>query len=167
MVESKPTALTLAKDFVEALLAGSHDHGFDYELCKAMTVVSASLDPNPRAVTRLTVTLAMCNVSGTLHGGAISTLFDVCTTVALATARREGFWEMAGVTRTLSITCLLPVFPGEEIEIVGEVVQIGKKLAHILAKMTLVRNGKLLATGVHDKANIDPSAAIFGRTSKL
>lgn len=33
--------------------------------------------------------------------------------------------------------------------------------------MTLVRNGKLLATGVHDKANIDPPAAIFGLTSKL
>lgn len=144
MVESKPTALTLAKDFVEALLAGSHDHGFDYELCKAMTVVSASLDPNPRAVTRLTVTLAMCNVSGTLHGGAISTLFDVCTTVALATARREGFWEMAGVTRTLSITCLLPVFPGEEIEIVGEVVQIGKKLGKRERKAEVSLDGFLL-----------------------
>ena len=35
---------------------------------------------------------------------------------------------MPGVTRTLSTTCLLPVFPGEEIEIEGEVVQIGKKL---------------------------------------
>ena len=188
MAESKPAALTLAKDFVEAMLAGRHDPSFEYELCKALTVVSASLTPKPRAVARLTVTLAMCNLSGTLHGGAISTLFDVWTTVALATARREGYWELAGVTRTLSTTCLLPVFPGDEIEIEGEVVQIGKKLgkrrrkieayfnifaneslviAHILAKMTLVRNGKLVATGVHDKANIDPPAMISGRNSKL
>lgn len=167
MAEPKPTALTLAQNFVEAMLTTGHDDGFDYELCKAMTVVSASSTPKPRAVTRLTVTHAMCNPSGTLHGGAISTLFDVCTTVALAIASREGYWQMAGVTRTLSTTCLIPVFPGEEIEIEGEVVQIGKKLAHILAKMTLVMNGKLVATGVHDKANIDPPAAMPGRSSKL
>lgn len=91
MAESKPTALTLAQNFVEVLLTFGHHHGFDYELCKAMTVVSASLTPKPRVVTRLTVTHAMCNPSGTLHGGAISTLFDVCTTVALATASRKGY----------------------------------------------------------------------------
>ena len=129
MAESESTALDLARTSVEVMLAAaSHDRSFDHELCKAMKVVSASLTPRPRAVTRLTVTPAMCNVAGTLHGGATSTLVDVCTTVALATARRDGFWEMAGVTRTLSTTCLLPVFPGEEIEIEGEVVQIGKRL---------------------------------------
>ncbi|KAL9135854.1 MAG: hypothetical protein Q9175_002943 [Cornicularia normoerica] len=185
MAESKPASLSHAHNLATEMLASVHDSDFDYNLCKALTVVSASLTPMPRVVTRLTVTLAMCNTVGSLHGGAISTLFDVCTTVALVTARR---WEMAGVTRTLSITCLAPAFPGEEIEIEGEVAQIGKKLgkgggrfeglcntpanpalviAHILAKMTLVRNGKLLATGVHDKANIDPPAVMAGRNSKL
>ena len=106
-------------------LTASHRHCFDYELCKAMTVVSASLAPSLRVVVRLTVTRAMCNSFGNLHGGAISTLFDVCTTVALATAQR---WEAPGVTRILSTTCLVPVFPGEEIEIEGELAQIGKKL---------------------------------------
>ena len=128
MIASEPAALTLAKEFVEVLLTATDGHNFDYELCKAMTVVSASLTPNPRAVTRLTVTLPMCNISGNLHGGAISTLFDVCTTVALAAARRKGFWELTGVTRTLSTTCLRPVLAGEEIEIEGEVVQIGRSL---------------------------------------
>ena len=70
----------------------------------------------------------MCNISGNLHGGAISTLFDVCTTTALAVARRRGFWELAGVTRTLNTTCLRPVMAGEEIEIEGEVLQVGKNL---------------------------------------
>lgn len=125
MAQSEPAALSFAQTFVTAMLEAGRGHGFDYDLCKAMTVVSASLKPKTRVTIRLTVTLAMCNPSGTLHGGAISTLFDVCTTVALATARR---WEMPGVTRTLSTTCLSPVFPGEEIEIEGEVVQIGKKL---------------------------------------
>ena len=125
MAESNPATLTFAKVLLESMLTSSPDRSFDSELVKAMTLVSASLTPKPRLVTRLTVTPAMCNSLGTLHGGAICTLFDVCTTLALATARK---WELAGVTRTLSTTCLVPVFPGEEIEIVGELVQIGKKL---------------------------------------
>lgn len=123
--ESDSAAVTFAKTFVERMLAVDTYHEFAYELCKDMTVVAASYTPQARVVSRLTVTLAMCNPVGTLHGGAICTLFDVCTTVALATARR---WEMPGVTRTLSTTCLVPVFPGDEIEIEGEVLQVGKKL---------------------------------------
>ena len=119
------TPLDSAKVFLEAMLAISPDQGFDLGFCKAMTVVSASQTPRLRVVTRLTVSLAMCNNFGTLHGGAICTLFDVCTTLALATAHQ---WEIPGVTRTLSTTCLVPVYHGEEIEIEGEVVQVGKKL---------------------------------------
>ena len=40
-------------------------------------------------------------------------------------------------------------------------------VAHILGKMTLVKNGKLVATGVHDKANIDPPTAMSIQDSKL
>lgn len=146
---SEPTALTLAKEFVEVVLTANHDHGFDYELCKAMTIVSASLTPNPRAVTRLTVTPAMCNISGNLHGGAISTLFDVCTTTALAVARRRGFWELAGVTRTLNTTCLRPVMAGEEIEIAGEVLQIGKNLGiYYWKRISVVVNVTFLLIGL-------------------
>lgn len=32
------------------------------------------------------------------------------------------------MTRTLSTTCLVPVFPGEDIEIEAEVLQTGKKM---------------------------------------
>ena len=125
MAESDSAALTFAKTFGEGMLAAKSNHSFEYELCKNMTVLSASQTPKARTVSRLTVTHAMCNAVGTLHGGAICTLFDICTTLALATARK---WETSGVTRTLSTTCLVPVFPGEEIEIEGEVLQVGKKL---------------------------------------
>ena len=125
MADPDPDALTFAKIFFEAMNTVTPDHCFDYDLFKAMTLVSASFAPKSRVVSRLTVTPAMCNPSGTLHGGAITTLFDGCTTMALATARK---WEVPGVTRTLSTTCLVPVYPGEEIEIEGEVVQVGKKL---------------------------------------
>lgn len=166
MADPEPdhAALAFAKTFVEAMLAISPAHRFDAELCKAMTMISASHTPTARIVARLTVTPAMCNPGGTLHGGAICTLFDVCTTVALAMARK---WEIPGVTRTLSTTCLVPVSPGEEILVEGEVAQVGKKLAHIIGKMTLVRNGKLVATGVHDKVNVETSAAMSSAVSKL
>lgn len=40
-------------------------------------------------------------------------------------------------------------------------------IAHIVAKMTLVQNGRLLATGVHDKAVVDPQVVTSRRSSKL
>ena len=51
----------------------------------------------------------------------------------------------------------------------GSSLLIGNPLmiAHIVAKMTLVKSDKLVATGVHDKANVDPSATMSGRGPKL
>ena len=132
MAESKPAAPSDARDLATKMLTMVDDGIFDHNLSRALTVVSASRIPKPRVLTRLTVTRAMCNVVGTLHGGAISTLFDMCTTLALIVART---WEIAGVTRTLSVTCLAPVFLGEEIEIEGEVVQVGKKLGKCRGEM--------------------------------
>ena len=134
MAEPDPdrAALAFAKTFINATLEINPAHRFDAELCKAMTMVSASQNPKARIVARLTVTPAMCNPGGTLHGGAICTLFDVCTSVALATAQK---WKMPGVTRTLSTTCLVPVSPGEEIDVEGEVAQIGKKLGEWREKL--------------------------------
>ena len=40
-------------------------------------------------------------------------------------------------------------------------------IAHTVAKMTLVKNGRLMATGVHDKAVIDQQALMSRRVLKL
>ena len=40
-------------------------------------------------------------------------------------------------------------------------------LAHTVAKVTLVQNGRLVATGVHDKAVVDRQAVMSRRSSKL
>ena len=125
MPESDSAFLTFANTFIKETQAANFDHDFASRLCKDMTLVSASQTPKTRLVSRLTVTLPMCNPLGVLHGGAIGTLFDVCTTVALGAARK---WENLGVTRSLSTTCLVPVHPGEEIEIEAEVLQVGKKM---------------------------------------
>ena len=73
-----------------------------------------------------------------LHGGAISTIFDLCTSFAVGCISRESpegepFWTNAGVSRTLGCTYLKPVPDGMKVRIVCDVVGVGKRLATIRA----------------------------------
>jgi acyl-coenzyme A thioesterase 13 len=59
-----------------------------------------------------TVQSGHCNNMQTLHGGCTATLFDICTTLPLAFVAGPGFWRMLGVSRTLTVSYLAPVFVG-------------------------------------------------------
>ena len=63
-----------------------------------------------------------------LHGGCTATIFDFCTTTALFPMSKPGFWEYAGVSRTLNVTYLKGVPVGEVCMVECEVVAIGKRL---------------------------------------
>jgi acyl-coenzyme A thioesterase 13 len=101
-----------------------------------------------------TVLQTLCNKGGNLHGGAATTLFDTLTTSALLTIAKPGFWDMLGVSRTLTVTFLRPVPLGTKVFVDCAVVAAGKKLSNLRGTMT-TSDGKVCVTCVHDKAAVE------------
>jgi uncharacterized protein (TIGR00369 family) len=110
-------------------------------------------------VFEFTVEASHTNRLGNLHGGCTATLFDICTTVALAPIAKPGFWAYAGVTRTLNVTYLRPMVEGEEIILECEVVHAGKRLCTIKGMMKRKSDGAITAICEHGKASIDPEVS--------
>lgn len=83
------------------------------------------------------------NSGGTLHGGAISTIIDQATTIAIA-----GLDDRYTVSVDLSVSFIGAAKEGDlEIEAICH--KVGKSLAFTSAEIT--SNGSLVATGKHTK----------------
>lgn len=119
-------------DFVNFVLAEPSYEGYDASfLRKHISYIKASLTPTPRVTSRVTCTHELCNGMGSMHGGATATIFDLCTTMPLTLIRKEGYWELPGVSRTLNVAYLKPVRMGEEVEVEAEIVSVGWRLGEI------------------------------------
>ncbi|TVY14461.1 Acyl-coenzyme A thioesterase 13 [Lachnellula arida] len=125
---------------------------------KDVQIVSASTNPG-RVVFRFKIQPEHCNRLGNMHGGCTATIFDICTTCALAPIAKEGFWAYSGVTRTLSVTYLRPIPEGETVLIEAEVVHAGKRLCALKGVMKRESDGAVLTTCEHGKASIDPEVS--------
>ncbi|KAG9248471.1 putative acyl-coenzyme A thioesterase 13, partial [Calycina marina] len=124
-----------------------------------ISLVSASANPAGTTTFSFTVQPEHCNRLGNLHGGCAATIFDVCTTTALAPIAKPGYWAYAGVSRTLNVTYIRPIAIGEEIVIESVVVHAGKRLATITGTMRRKSDGAMMATCEHGKVSIDPETA--------
>ena len=83
-------------------------------------------------------------------------IVDMCTTMAVAPVARRDFWWFGGVSRKLDVTYLRPVMSGRTVRVECEVVQIGRALATIHAKIRRKSDGVILCFGEHNKAAVDP-----------
>lgn len=120
-----------------------------------------------------TVGRAHLNGNRTLHGGAIATLIDVLTSIAIRKLHREGH---SGVTASLTVECVNAAQEGEEVLIVATIHKIGKNLAFTSARLTRLADPSfVIATGAHTKflglERMPPSASHAdvapNRTAKL
>ncbi|KAF2142020.1 uncharacterized protein K452DRAFT_249793 [Aplosporella prunicola CBS 121167] len=109
---------------------------WDKAALKNLRVISATVrDPKSTdktapigaAVFELLVTPELCNTRGTIHGGCVATLFDMCTSMALNAATRPGFWDKGHVSRNLNCSYLKPIFAGQRMRIECEATALGKR----------------------------------------
>ncbi|KAL2357862.1 thioesterase family protein [Cryomyces antarcticus] len=100
------------------------------------------------------VTHQLCNGGGTLHGGAVALIFDMCTSITIACAAGEGFWNTAHVSRTLNCTYLRPLPEGEDAIIESEVVHLGKAMGLTRGVIKRKKDGAVCYTCEHGKASL-------------
>lgn len=89
------------------------------------------LRPRPQTPFEVSIDPYLCNVGGTLHGGAASTILDNLTSEALHIAARKGWIDYGSVSRTLTVTFLRPVVTGSKVRVGVEVVQAGRTTANV------------------------------------
>ena len=108
----------------------------------------------------MTVPHALCNMSGSLHGGAVALIFDICTSVTIAIAAKEGFWDLGHVSRTLNCTYLRPAAEGQKVLVESEVVHLGRRMGVVRGVIRGAEGegegeGKVYYTCEHGKACLD------------
>lgn len=113
--------------------------GFDRSLAG---MILESVEPG-RAVVRLPVTEAVCNMVGTLHGGAIATLVDDAGTIAIMSSDAE---SRPGVTTDLNVSYLSAATLGEVVRAEARTLKSGRTLAFVEVDIKS-QEGKLLAQG--------------------
>ncbi|KAI5308887.1 hypothetical protein KEM55_004626, partial [Ascosphaera atra] len=97
----------------------TNQKGYDAALQrKYVRFETASLTPQPWCTFTMLVETEHCNMLGTLHGGCVATVMDVCSSLLMAALARPGFWEsMGGVSRNLNVRYLRPVPKGRSIRV--------------------------------------------------
>jgi acyl-coenzyme A thioesterase 13 len=132
------------------LVHDPNNTGYDNVGSEVVELLSVSQDTQSVHYA-LTILPKLCNRGGNLHGGAAAALFDILTSTVLLTVAKPGYWDMLGVSRTLTVTFLRPIPLGTKVFVDCEVVAVGKNLANLKGTMKTA-DGKVCITCMHDKA---------------
>ncbi|KAK1836617.1 HotDog domain-containing protein [Podospora conica] len=112
--------------------------------------------PSPSLVFEFTPTSAHLNGLQNMHGGAIASLFDFCTSSVLALVSRPGHYHFWGVSRTLSTSYLRPIPEGTKLLVECEAVAVGRQMAHLRGVLRGAEGkGVVYAVCEHGKVNVD------------
>jgi uncharacterized protein (TIGR00369 family) len=107
---------------------------------------------NSDVVFKFKILKDMCNIQCTMHGGAISTLVDIATTVAISGMDRD---QRHNVSVELSTHFLNPIKIDSQILVHCKIPKIGKSLAYSYADIYDEEDMKLSASATHIKAMIN------------
>jgi acyl-coenzyme A thioesterase 13 len=87
------------------------------ESCTLISAHDATTTTPANAGFEVSIDPYLCNVDGTLHGGAASTILDNLTGEALHVVARKGWIDYRSVSRTLTVTFLRPVVMGSKVRV--------------------------------------------------
>ena len=128
---------------------------WDYDLIKRLILVETPhkliLNPATDVLFTLNVEDSFCNLLGTMHGGAIATLIDLTTTLAISGIDKT---YRTNVSVQLSTNYQNPIKKNSNILIFNRVSKIGKTLAYSTGEIYDQEN-KLLSNSVHIKAMLE------------
>ncbi|KAI9019184.1 HotDog domain-containing protein [Phycomyces nitens] len=142
---------TLAEFAAAVVRNRNEDHCWDNTINENLTAVKA--DTN-KLTWEFKVQKSHCNMLGSLHGGCVATLIDVCSTCTILTYEGKSKWKTVGVSTDLSISYIRGISPGSVARIECEVQRVGKTMANIYTTIYDERNN-LCYTGSHTKFCVD------------
>lgn len=92
------------------------------------------------------------NYWGAMHGGAISTLIDIASTIAITALDRT---NRKNISIELSTNFLAPVTPDKDVFVLCKISKIGKTVAFSTVELIETDHLKTIATASHTKAMLD------------
>ncbi|KDQ15505.1 hypothetical protein BOTBODRAFT_54767 [Botryobasidium botryosum FD-172 SS1] len=93
----------------------------------------------------------MLNGLGTMHGGCIAYLVDVCTTIPIMIVADGGDLSTGGVSQTLSIVYHSPATLGSHLRIVSTIVSRGRRVVTVQCEVWDIKKNAIVASGTHIK----------------
>ncbi|KAF1838495.1 hypothetical protein BDW02DRAFT_488826, partial [Decorospora gaudefroyi] len=105
-----------------------------------------------------TVPRQLCNMAGTLHGGAVALIFDITTSTTITACSHDDFWDTGHVSRN-RCTYLRPAPEGAKVFVESWVVHLGKRMGQTMGIMRLgSADGKACYSCEHGKVSLGGSS---------